>query len=126
MLKGYVKNTSNCQGLPLGWDAGVRVVEELGNHTAAIVKTGEDLRKRKVVGWTDLFFGKPTSIDAYRVEWQSRAGILICGGNSGIRILAKRGDPEAREPGVDDHLPNGWGMPILFIEDESDLVKLED
>jgi len=128
MLTGYVKNTSNCAGLPLGWDTNIQVIEDLGEHSAATVKTGEPLRKRRIVGWTDLFMGRPCSIHAYRVEQitDEAKGILITGGNSGVRILANKNDRDFRTKGVDDHLPNGWGMPILWIDDESDLIQFED
>jgi hypothetical protein len=129
MLGGYVKSTSNCGGLPLGWDAGIEILEELGSHKAAIVKvnvSGRSLVPRRIVGWTDLYFGQACSINAYRAKLGNGAeGILICGGNSGIRILAKKSDPEQRDAS-DKHLPNGWGMPILWVEEASDLVNFED
>ena len=45
-------------------------------------------------------------------------GYLVWGGNSGVRIL----DEEATlMPGVDDHLPRGYGRPIIWVEDVGDL-----
>lgn len=116
MLGGYVKPTSNCGGLQLGWDEGIEIIEDLGQHAQARVKTGEPLRTRTVVGWTDLFGGSVQPLHAYKAKWDDRTGILLTGGNSGLRILAK-----GRERGDGSHLPPGWGMPVMWIENESDL-----
>jgi hypothetical protein len=125
MLKGYVKPTSNSGGLQLGWDAGIEVVEELGEHVAALVKTGDELEPRQVVGWTDLFTGRPHKLSAYRINWQGHHGILLCGGNSGVRVLANDDDPDFR-PDHQAHLPNGWGLPVMFIQDETDFIEFQD
>lgn len=125
MLGGYVKTTSNCQGLSLGWDAGIEVIEDLGGHKSAQVVTGEDEVVRTVVGWTDLFSGRPTAIHAYRAKANGEQGILLCGGNSGLRILAN--DDEDGDDNPDAaHLPPGWGTPVMWIGNESDLKGFED
>lgn len=49
-----------------------------------------------------------------------REGFLIYGGNCGIRILDERAESI---PGMDDHLPRGYGTPILWIEDIEDLPE---
>jgi hypothetical protein len=129
MLGGYVKNTSNCEGLELGWDANIAISEDLGEHTAAEVKCGEpetkNWKRRRVVGWSDLFFGTPVRIHAYRATANGANGILVCGGNSGIRILAATNDPDSRTE-HDEHLPKGWGMPVLWLEQAADLVRFVD
>jgi len=119
MLNGYVKRTSNTpQGIDLGWDADLTVLEELGCHQAARVRTGEDLVVRRVVGWSDLFGGTSAPLNAYRAQWQGQTGILLCGANSGLRILANDGEDGDKNK----HLTPGWGTPILWIEDEDDLI----
>lgn len=40
------------------------------------------------------------------------------GGNSGVRILDDDAEPT---PGVDDHLPPGYGRPIVWVDDIGDL-----
>lgn len=122
MLGGYVKTTSNCQGLPLGWDADITIIEDLGEHSSAQALTGEDLTERTVVGWTDLFGGSATTIHVYRAQQDENAtGILITGGNSGVRVLANED-----EDGDGSHLTPGWGYPIMWIEDEGHLKSLVD
>ena len=121
MLNGYVKQTSNSDSLDLGWDRDITVIEELGSHTNARVHVGADRKVRTVVGWTDLFGGSATTISAYRAEWHGAAGILLCGGNSGVRILANEG--EAGDGNA--HLTPGWGMPVMWIEAEDDLVGFD-
>lgn len=121
MLKGYVKNTSNCEGLPLGWDADIEVVKDHGAKECLVAKTGDDLTPRKIVGWTDLFMGQPCSVHLYEVNWQGHNGFLLCGGNSGIRVIANEEDEDFREE-YQAHLPNGWGLPIMFIEDKNDYI----
>ncbi len=121
MLGGYIKHTSNCQGLPLGWDADITILDDLGEHASAQVVTGEDQQVRTVVGWTDLFGGSGCHLHAYRAQQDGKTGILLCGGNSGIRLLANED-----EDGDGSHLPPGWGYPVMWIDDESDLKSLED
>lgn len=124
-MLGYVKNTSNCAGLSLGWDADIMVLEDLGSHASAQVITGEDLTERTVVGWTDLFGGSETNLHAYRAEQDGKQGILLCGGNSGLRIIANDDEDGDDNPST-AHLPAGWGTPIMWIGDESDLKGFED
>jgi len=111
----YVKHTSNCPGLELQRF-------ELLSPTW----TGErirlpfaDGRKRTVVGWTDLFGGRPCRVHVARARHESgQEGILVWGGNSGLRVLDRSVKPT---PGLDDHLPRGWGVPIIWVEDADDL-----
>jgi len=44
----------------------------------------------------------------------------------GIRILAHKDEEDPRTPGIDEHLPLGWGMPMMVIEDESDIIEWQD
>jgi len=128
----YVKATSNCDGLPL------QFFEELsptwkGESLELPFGEGEERRMLIVVGWTDLFGGRPCPVHVTKVRWlpypdearqvlggpaEPREGYLVWGGNAGVRIL----DEEATStPGVDDHLPRGYGRPIIWVEDVGDL-----
>ena len=107
----YVKATSNCEGLPL------QIFERLGPEW-----TGESLELSlgeitlEVVGWSDLFGGSPCPVHVARVRWlgdQPLEGYLVWGGNAGVRILYDAAEPT---PEVDEHLPRGWGMPVLWLE----------
>jgi hypothetical protein len=125
----YVKNTSNCEGLPL--QSFERLSEKYINDSV-VIPFGEDERRiLEVVGWTDLYFGQACQVHIARVRWLPHkrpdisggpdvaiTGFMVWGGNSGVRIL----DPGA-EPieGVDDHLPRGCGRPLIWIEDLTDL-----
>lgn len=131
ILQIYVKSTSNCpQGLSLV------SFEELSDTW-----TGESLRipfeteegkfrKHLVVGWTDLFFGSACSVSVTKVEINDDIGYLIHGGNSGLRVLDKKASREADKenefygiPKFDSHLPEGYGVPIIWIENERDLPR---
>jgi hypothetical protein len=113
----YVKNTSNCPGMAL------RVFERLGPEwtgESVLIPFGpeDDARPLEVVGWTDLYTGQPCEVHVAKVAHGSQEGWLVWGGNSGVRVL----DPEAEPvPGVNDHLPRGYGRPLVWIEDPSDL-----
>jgi hypothetical protein len=128
----YVKNTSNCTGLPL--QTFERLGPEWRGDTIEIpfVNPGGDdeigdgadefLIMCAVTGWTDLFGGRPCPVHVAWVrrleqptpaaeeimgwpDWQRSAGILIWGGNAGIRATG----PGAYEEGI--------GMPIMWLED---------
>lgn len=119
----YVKPTSNCEGLPLTtlsqlfggeWSA------ERFRADSILLKTGEDLTPRFVVGWTDLYGGIPCQLAAYeRIGDEDLPAVALVGGNSGLRIMANM-DEGAVDP--DDHLPPGWGAPVLLVEDFDDIV----
>jgi len=130
MLTIYVKQTSNCEGLPL------QSFEELGptwtnERVTLLFGESPDVADYDVVGWTDLFTGRPCSVNVVKVRWLPHKrpdisggppgpieGYLVYGGNSGVRIL----DADAEStPGVDDHLPPGYGKPLVWIEDAGDL-----
>jgi very-short-patch-repair endonuclease len=53
-------------------------------------------------------------VQVHLVRWGGRVGWLLCGGNNSLCILAHPQDPDLRTP-RDAHLPNGWGVPILFL-----------
>jgi hypothetical protein len=128
----YVKNTSNCEGLPL------QTFERLGPEwegESLMLPFGEGGGQQtfKVVGWTDLFTGRPCEVHVARVRWlaspqpgitggpaEDTEGYLVWGGNSGVRILDDDTEPT---PGVDEHLPPGYGRPIVWValEDVGDL-----
>ncbi len=113
----YIKATSNCpDGMPL------QTFERLGPEwtgESLILPFGPEGEYLEVVGWTDLFFGSPCAVHVARVRHvpSGAEGYLVWGGNSGIRIL----DEDAPGlPGIDDHLPPGWGRPIVWVEDLGD------
>ena len=128
----YVKNTSNCEGLPL------QTFELLGptwSGDKIELPFGEppDVKRCDVVGWTDLFMGQPCPVNVAGVNWlpsnvpaitggpaAPTLGLLVWGGNSGVRILDDQAEPT---PGIDDHLPRGFGRPIIWIEDPADLPE---
>jgi len=125
----YVKNTSNCEGLPL------QVFERLGPEWTGDSLTlpfGTDGEPLEVVGWTDLFTGRPCPMHVALVRWLPHKrpdisggppgpieGYLVWGGNSGVRILDEGAEPT---PGMDDHLPPGYGRPLVWV----DLEDVED
>jgi len=82
----YVKNTSNCSGLPL------TSFEELSptwSGDSVVIPCGEPPKKRKVIGWTDLRFGSPCRVSVTKVQAPGgEIGFLVWGGNSGLRIPA--------------------------------------
>ncbi len=111
----YVKNTSNCDGLPLTTLG--RVGPEWAGDELEL-PFGDEGKILKVVGWTDLFGGSPCKVRVFKaIGPNGEEGYAVLGGNSGVRIL----DDEA--PGVDDHLPPGWGQPLVWVEDPEDLPE---
>lgn len=120
----YVKPNSNCpSGLQLtslstllGGQWGDRIWTG-----RPLIATGEDLAPRRVVGWSSLFGGSAVDVHAYvRLDGEQ---IALIGADWGVRILANEEESTAVEttPGLDDHLPPGWGSPILTIEDFADI-----
>jgi len=119
----YVKNTSNCEGLPL------QMFERLSQEWTGDCLTlpfGPDGEALEVVGWTDLFCGRPCAVHVVKARWVPHerpdisgsptspvTGYLVYGGNSGVRILSDDMEPVA---GVDDHLPRGYGRPIVWVD----------
>jgi len=113
----YVKSTSNCESLNL------QTIKRLspewtGNSLTLPFGEGATMRRLEVVGWTDLFGGQPCAIHAAQVRWLGQDGFLIWGGNSGVRILDDEATPIE---GIDDHLPAGYGRPVIWVEDVADL-----
>ena len=121
-LNIYVKDCSNCPGgmelqffelLSPVW-SGERVRLPFGE--------GEQRRTYTVIGWSDLFLGRPCKVKIARVRHcdSDAVGYLVWGGNCGVRILDRSARPT---PGLDDHLPRGYGRPIIWVEDTADLPK---
>jgi len=113
----YVKNTSNCEGLPLQT---FELLSPEWTGSEVLLPFGPERKWLRVVGWTDLFFGSPCAVHVAKVRHlpTGEVGYLVWGGNSGVRIL----DEDAPVlPGVDDHLPRGWGRPVIWVEDVEDL-----
>jgi len=128
----YVKATSNCEGMPL------QMFEELsptwkGETLELPFGEGEERKVLTVIGWTDLFGGSPCEVKVAKVRWlpypdearqvlggpaEPQVGFLVWGGNAGVRILDEEAEPI---PFVDDHLPRGYGRPIVWVEDVGDL-----
>ena len=113
----YVKNTSNCDGMPL---TSFKVLSPSWHGESMRLPFGSERTLYEVVGWDDLFGGQACEIHCTKVESQGSTGFLVHGGNSGVRILDENAVPMA---GVDDHLPRGWGRPIIWIEDATDLPE---
>jgi hypothetical protein len=114
-MQVYVKSTSNCDGLPL---TTFEVLSPIWTGESIRIPFGPEGVEHDVIGWTDLFFGSPAPVHVARVSHRGREGYLIWGGNSGVRVLDDQAEPV---PGVDDHLPRGWGQPIIWVEDPDDL-----
>lgn len=131
-LQLYVKNTSNCEGLPLQtfdllgatWQGESVIIPFVDPGADDGDGADETLIDCEVTGRTDLFFGRPCPVHvawARRLpqpteaaeavagwpDWQRSVGILIWGGNSGVRVTG---------PGA---YANGYGMPIMWLEDET-------
>lgn len=130
----YVKHTSNCEGMPL------QVFERLGPEWTGnslrlpFGPADEPRRVLEIVGWTDLFTGRSCPVHVAHVRWlpherpdisggpqTSQEGYLVWGGNSGVRAL----DPEAEPTLGAEHLPPGWGYPIVWVavEDVADFPQ---
>lgn len=110
----YVKNTSNCAGLSLQTFHTLGPIWE-GKSVRMWLGPDRDRKRRDVVGWTDLFGGSPCPVRIVKVQYHGRAGYLVHGGNSGVRILDSRAKPVR---GVNDHLPPGWGQAIIWVEED--------
>jgi len=122
----YVKATSNYpDGMTL------TDFEELGpiwRGESIVIPFGEERRVLTVVGWTDLFMGRPCEVYVVKARNIPRdiqgkqvgepiTGFLVYGGNSGVRVLDDERDPQE----FDAHLPRGFGAPIVWVEDVADL-----
>lgn len=114
----YTKNTSNCDGLSL------TTVRRLGPEWTGdevVLPFGPEGEAHTVVGWCDLFGGSPCKVRVFKaVGPNGEEGYAVLGGNSGVRILDDDVDPIA---GVDEHLPRGWGQPLVWVEDVEDLPE---
>lgn len=115
----YVKPNSNCHGMPLTSFSELSPTWQ-GEQLVIPFEDGEARRNLTLVGWEDLFFGSPCSLRVVRVRTDGHEGFLIYGGNWGIRILDEGAESIH---GVDDHLPRGYGTPILWIDHIEDLPE---
>lgn len=124
----YVKATSNCEPLQLttlhALFGGTWSTWRYRTADGILIKTGSDLTPRFVVGWTDLYGGIATECAVYeRIGDDDEPAWAIVGGNSGLRILANMDEYGDFEPAEGtEHLPPGWGSPVLLIEDGDDIV----
>lgn len=110
----YIKPTSNCEGMPL------QTMTELSRTwtgESIVLPFGDEDEKKKVVGWTDLFGGTACGVNVVKVKWHGQIGWLVYGGNAGVRIL----DDDAPVMPGGEHLPRGYGRPIVWVEDADDL-----
>ncbi len=121
-LQLYVKMTSNCpDGLPL---TAFEVLGETWQGDSIMLPFGDPaagpVKVLKVVGWTDLFTGRPCRVSVVKA-WapDGSMGYLVYGGNSGVRIL----DPLAEPEPWAEHLPPGYGRPLVWLEDPADLPR---
>lgn len=115
----YVKQTSNCpNGLPL---IRFELLSPIWEGESVLVPFGDEVDRDyfRVVGWTDLLMGRPCDVKVAKVRFNSSIGFLVWGGNSGVRILDPRREPEDWEA----QLPAGWGMPIVWIEYAEDIPE---
>jgi len=119
----YVKNTSNSEGMPL--QSFERLSPEWTGDSV-VLPFGPDGEALEMAGWTDLFGGRPCAVHVVKARWlpherpdisggptSPTTGYLVYGGNSGVRILSDDVEPT---PGVDDHLPRGYGRPIVWVD----------
>ena len=120
-MEVYVKPNSNCSGLML-----TSLNEILGGtwedadcwRGRPLVRTGEDLAPRRVVGWSSLFGGSAVDLRAYR-RVDGLAALAFVGADWGLRILANEGeDGDGGAP----HLPPGWGVALMAVYDPEDLI----
>lgn len=111
----YVKTTSNCEGMPLQT---FELLSPIWTGDKIRLPFGEPPRVREVVGWTDLFNGQACPVNVAKVRAGDSVGWLVWGGNSGVRILDKTAPVT---PGVDEHLPPGYGRAIVWVNDASEL-----
>jgi hypothetical protein len=111
----YVKQTTNCEGMQL---TTFELLSPIWKGKSVLIPFGSppNTRRLKVVGWTDLYGGMPCQIKIAKVRIGEKIGWLIWGGNAGVRILDSRA-----EDWSESHLPRGYGMPVVWVEDCNDL-----
>ena len=122
MIQFYVKPNSNCPGLSL-----VTLDGLLGGSWESdpcwrgrpIIKTGEDMTPREVVGWSSLFTGSAVDLAVYRRI--DRPALAFVGADFGLRILANEDEDVDPEPGA-EHLPPGWGLACMTVYDVDDVI----
>jgi len=100
----YVKPNSNCEGLSLQT---FQVLGPIWTGDRLLLPFGDPPGKRRyLVGWSDLFNGRPCPVNVARVSCggDDLTGVLVWGGNWGIRLPAL-----------------GYGLPIVWVSDPGDL-----
>lgn len=109
-MKVVVKRNANCGEMPEM--EFVRLdIENFGPELIYNLDTpdGRPLRTFKVIGL--IAEGSRCDVHSVRARDQNgREGILVYGGDGGVRILDDRVE---RKPG-EEHLPKGYGFPILW------------
>lgn len=122
----YVKPNSNCGGLELttlNAILGGEWEDEDCWRGMPIVRTGEDLTPRRVVGWSSVFGGTATDLRAYR-RIDHIPALAFVGADWGLRILANDNEEGEQDPDA-AHLPAGWGQPLMIVYDLDDLVNAD-
>lgn len=120
----YVKPNSNCGGQSL-----VDINDLLGGQWEEkpcwrgqpLIKTGEDLTPRQIVGWSSLFSGSAVDLSVYRRVDQP--AFVMVGADWGVRILANEDELDDYEPSAGaEHLPPGWGMACMTVYEQDDVL----
>lgn len=116
-IEFYVKGNENCpEGLEL--QAAEPLSPEWRGESLRVRFPAEG-KKLDVIGWSSLFGGSPAGVSVRRARWQGQEGYLVLGADWGVRIL----DPQGEQPAP--HLPPGWGLPVLWVEDLTDILSPE-
>lgn len=118
----YVKPNSNCPGLSLVTLDGL--LSGSWEDTPCwrgrpVVKTGQDMTPRAVVGWSSLLGGSGVDLAVYRRT--DRPALAFVGADFGLRILANEDEDPEPEPGA-EHLPAGWGLACMTVYELEDLL----
>ena len=123
----YVKPNSNCGALMLTTLHAILGGEWEEAHCwrgRPIVKTGEELTPRQVVGWSSLYGGTAADLRAYR-RIDHIPALAFVGADWGLRILANDGEEGEQDDPDAAHLPPGWGMALMTVYDPEDLVDAD-
>jgi hypothetical protein len=113
----YAKGNENCpEGLELQ-SAEPLSAEWRGESLR--VRFPAEAKELEMIGWSSLFGGSPAGVSVRKVRWQGQEGYLVLGADWGLRVL----DPQGEQ--LDPHLPLGWGLPVLWVEDLDDILSPE-
>lgn len=122
-LEIYVKSNSNCEGLPL------QSYEPLGapwTGESILIPFGPERKPLEVVGICSLI-GRPVCpIHAVKVRATAKQsatgepvdGVLLYGGDFGVRVLDEDGDPLYEDY---PETLKGYGLPFVWVDDPNDL-----